>query len=163
MHFYVGDLLQEPIGTQASVELDTGFQDLDTDLSVESIKGKLTLLHTNEGVLAFGTLTVAMDAECVRCLEPATQAVEIEFEERFRPIGQSPLSDLVSPIDADGYVHIKPVLRDLVIVSTPIHILCKPDCRGLCPHCGQNLNKALCDCWDDEEDPRMAALKLLLK
>jgi uncharacterized protein len=50
----------------------------------------------------------------------------------------------------------------LVIVSTPMRVLCRYDCEGICPTCGKNLNEGMCDCEVDDIDPRMAALRTLL-
>lgn len=162
MRFYVGDLLRAPVGAHLDFEINTGFQDLADDLSVESMRGKLTFLHTDKGVLVYGKLAVDIEAECVRCLEPVKKSIIIEMEEAFRPLSTMTPRVQAVPIDVDGYIHLKPTLRDLVIVSTPMHLLCRPDCKGLCPNCGQNLNKAPCSCLPEEFDPRMAALKLLL-
>lgn len=52
-------------------------------------------------------------------------------------------------------------IRDLVILSLPFQILCHPDCRGLCPRCGTNLNIQECGCQRDHFDPRWEALKHL--
>jgi uncharacterized protein len=68
----------------------------------------------------------------------------------------------VFPIDADRHIDLGPVVWELVVVSTPMHALCRPDCLGLCPECGKNLNRGLCDCQPDDVDPRLAVLKALL-
>jgi uncharacterized protein len=65
-------------------------------------------------------------------------------------------------VDADHHINLSPALRELVVVSTPMRVLCKMDCKGLCPECGKDLNAGPCDCEPDEIDPRMAALKALL-
>jgi uncharacterized protein len=159
MHLYVGKLLDRPVGAHLDVNLQVGFQDLSDDLSVESIEGKLTFLHTEEDIVGYGVLTVDVDAECIRCLESVRDTIEIGMDERFSSTATIAPGDQVSPIDANGYVNLRPILRDLVIVSTPMHVLCKPDCRGICPRCGTNLNHGQCDCGLDDVDPRLAVLK----
>jgi uncharacterized protein len=52
-------------------------------------------------------------------------------------------------------------IREEVILSQTLLALCKPDCRGLCPHCGINLNEKRCDCSRDEPDPRWDVLRAL--
>ena len=55
-----------------------------------------------------------------------------------------------------------PLLREEILIHTDKRILCKPDCKGLCPECGKNRNRETCDCEQDRIDPRFAALKDLL-
>jgi uncharacterized protein len=50
-----------------------------------------------------------------------------------------------------------------IVMSLPTKLLCKDDCRGLCPDCGKNLNTGDCNCTKTEIDPRLAALAELLK
>jgi uncharacterized protein len=163
MRFFVGSLLQEPVGAQMDFELDMGFQHLSEDLAVGGVKGRVHFSRASEGILAHGVLAVGVDLECVRCLSPTIKEIRVELSEYFHPpsLGKSP-DDQVLFIDADGYLDIGSVLRELVIVSTPMHVLCKPDCKGMCPECGQDLNKGPCDCRLDEIDPRMASLQALL-
>ena len=50
------------------------------------------------------------------------------------------------------------VLREQVLLSLPVRTLCRPDCKGLCPHCGENRNQKECTCAEMETDPKWAAL-----
>jgi uncharacterized protein len=164
MRLDITQLLREPIGTHVSVEFDVGFQRLSDDLSVEAVKGTLTLYRVSEGVLARGVLSVNVELECGRCLNPTLQALEIEMDERFVLSPQDVSEEEGTfPIGADHHLDLRPALRDLVIVSTPMHILCRPDCPGLCPVCGEDLNEGPCGCEPDDVDPRLAALKALLE
>ena len=164
MRIDVAQLLREPIGARADVRLDLGSCSLDDDLSVRAISGQLNLVHTTEGVWVTGSLAVDTDLECVRCLDPIVETIQVELDERFR-LPQVTVSegDQVYPIDADNHLNLRPVLRELVIVSTPMHVVCRRDCLGLCPECGQNLNQGACDCQPDDIDPRMAVLKALVE
>lgn len=56
-------------------------------------------------------------------------------------------------------VDLGPPIREALILEVPKIIVCKPDCRGLCPECGQNLNKASCNCTPATDDSRWEALK----
>ena len=86
----------------------------------------------------------------------------MELDELFR-LPNVPGDDQTLIIGSDHFLDLRPVLRDLVIVSTPTHVLCKLDCAGLCPDCGQNLNQGTCDCQREDIDPRLAALKALIE
>jgi uncharacterized protein len=64
---------------------------------------------------------------------------------------------------AEGEVDIAPLLYSAMVVAVPPIILCKEDCKGLCPHCGANLNLGPCGCDDDvSDDSPFAVLKDLL-
>src|ERR687885_9624 len=53
-------------------------------------------------------------------------------------------------------------MREYALLEVPMLPLCKPDCKGLCPECGTNLNDETCDCQIDQDDERLAVLKQLL-
>jgi len=50
---------------------------------------------------------------------------------------------------------------DALVLSMPVKVVCKKSCKGLCPHCGVNLNEETCQCKTDETDPRWDALRQL--
>ncbi|MBL7201293.1 MAG: DUF177 domain-containing protein [Anaerolineae bacterium] len=163
MRVDIAQFLKEPLGTQADIELSLGFCCLDDDLAVDAVQGRLRLVRTAEGVWATGVLSIDVDLECARCLFPASETIEVELDERFHlPHVHVPEGEQVYPIDAEHHVDLKPVLRELVIVSMPMQTLCRRDCLGLCPECGRNLNEGPCDCQPDEIDPRLAVLKALM-
>ena len=54
-------------------------------------------------------------------------------------------------------------MRQLLVLNAPQRSLCRPDCRGICPQCGTNLNTGSCDCDKEDIDPRLAPLRNLLK
>ncbi len=56
-----------------------------------------------------------------------------------------------------------PVIREMILLNHPMKVICKPDCNGLCPGCGVNLNVDTCQCKEDGGDPRWDELKKLLK
>jgi uncharacterized protein len=163
MRIDVSQLLKEDVGAQVDVQLDLGAQGISDDVSVASLGGALNLLRTTEGIWVRGSLSVDLDLQCVRCLMSVAETLEIELDERFQiPPIDALEADQVYPIDADHYIDLEPVLRELVIVFTPIRVLCRADCTGICPSCGKDLDKGPCYCQADEIDPRMAALKALL-
>jgi uncharacterized protein len=163
MRIDIAQLLNDPLGTQADLELSLGFSCLDDDLSVDSVQGRLRLVRTNEGVWATGDLSVGVDLQCARCLTSVSETIEVELDERFH-LSHVHVSEgeRSYPIDAEHYLDLKPVLRELVIVSTPIQTVCRRDCAGLCPECGEDLNKGQCECQPDDIDPRLAVLKALM-
>lgn len=59
----------------------------------------------------------------------------------------------------DQKVDLDPLVRDDIVIRYPSKLLCSPDCKGLCPNCGKNLNEGDCDCAKEQTDPKLDALK----
>jgi uncharacterized protein len=114
-----------------------------------------------------GRLSTGIELQCARCLEAVRQEVKRDFELLYRPLGADAGRDELSITDAEaeiGYyqghgVLLEDVLREQVLLALPLKITCRPDCKGLCPQCGKNLNQEQCSCSTEVEDPRWAALK----
>jgi uncharacterized protein len=133
--------------------------DLDGPLRVA-----LELQSAGADVVARGTLAGAVRMDCRRCLEPVVDpfeepvtivlragasAVDAEAEEAWPLPEQAREVDLTDPV------------REHLVLAVPEFTLCRPDCRGLCPSCGIDLNRGSCDCMASETDERWAALKRL--
>jgi uncharacterized protein len=92
---------------------------------------------------------------CVRCLEPASPRFEVDSREVDQPGGGDELS---SPYVDDGDLDLERWARDALALTLPAQITCRPDCRGLCPVCGANLNDEPDHVHEKEPDPRWAKL-----
>ena len=114
-----------------------------------------------------GRLSADFELQCARCLEPVQQAIVRDFELLYRPLGTDAGRDELSVTDAEaeiGYyqgdgILLEAVLREQVLLALPLKVTCREDCKGLCLHCGKNLNEEQCSCAVPMEDPRWAALK----
>ena len=96
---------------------------------------------------------------CVRCLEDATTKLEIDARE----VDQPPADDeeLRSPYVSEGDLDLDRWANDALVLALPSQPLCRPDCAGLCPVCGESLNEADPEAHRHRQggDPRMAKLK----
>jgi len=130
---------------------------LASDIDVDLVLTKSLREVTVEGSIGF-----SIDAPCSRCLEP----VRLELRPDIRLL-LSPADKVkdVDDIDHETYrgdeVDLDDYLRGQIAISLPVKVVCREDCKGLCPNCGANLNRETCDCEKDWEDPRFAALKKL--
>ena len=114
-----------------------------------------------------GRLSTGVELQCARCLEPVPQQIKRDFELLYRPLGADAGRDELSVTDAEaeiGYyqgngILLEDVLREQVLLALPLKSTCRPDCKGLCPQCGKNLNQEQCSCSSEVEDARWAALK----
>jgi uncharacterized protein len=125
---------------------------LDLDVQLQSV---------TEGVLVTGTVTAPLVGECGRCLDPVSEDLVVELCELFAypdsATDETTELDEVHRIDHD-LVDVEPVVRDAVVLSLPWTPLCRADCAGLCPTCGQRLDELPADHVHDLIDPRWAAL-----
>lgn len=118
----------------------------------------------DEGVLIRGDLKGNVEMPCNRCTEPAAAQLESKIEEYEEiPLEGKPGKD-ADPNSLIVFENHAPMLNlaDLAweqfMLALPPNPLCMPDCKGLCPQCGINLNHQSCNCHTDSIDPRMAPL-----
>ena len=126
-----------------------------------SIELDLRLESVTEGVLVTGTVTAPIRGECGRCLEPIHDELGVDVCELFAwpnsVTDETTEQDEVHRIDGD-HLDVEPVVRDLVVLGLPWTPLCRPDCAGLCPTCGQRLDDLPAGHTHEQLDPRWAAL-----
>ncbi len=106
---------------------------------------------------------VALD--CSRCLTPTRAHVSDETHVIFAESGDENTEDPdVYEIDPQALeLDLRPALREQWLLSAPSFALCRDDCKGLCPRCGEDLNAGPHDCNQEEVDPSWAALRKLKK
>jgi uncharacterized protein len=158
----VGFLIKEDVGYSRTLEYAEPHAHIGDDLDVRDLRGALTLTRTPQGILVQGALTGEVAGECSRCLDPLQVSLRGGIDELYYyPPSTAPEPELAIPDDLN--LDLAPVLRDDLLLSLPIQALCRPECRGLCPTCGINLNREGCDCASSDLDPRLAKLRDLLK
>jgi uncharacterized protein len=170
--FNVAGMLQEAPGATRQVVLRDRYLSVGPDVELAGpVDGIIRLQRTNRGILLRGSVQAPLRRSCSRCLEPSVEMVQLELAEEYLPtvdpLRGVPLPPMASDedalsIDAQHQIDLAPVLRDELLLSEPMHPLCRPDCPGLCTGCGRRLDVRSCDCVLDEPDPRMAALASLL-
>jgi uncharacterized protein len=120
----------------------------------------LRLEAVMEGVLVTGTATAALEGECVRCLGPIDDEIEVDLQELYvyDDLATDPdEDDEVSKLQ-DDLVDLEPLLRDAVVLALPFQPLCQPDCPGLCAECGARLLDDPDHRHEEPVDPRWATL-----
>lgn len=101
-----------------------------------------------------------LDGPCMRCLAPAGIDVDVDAQE-YEARDPEGDDELRSEYVVDGELDVGAWARDLVSLSVPDQILCRPDCAGLCPVCGKDLNVEPHEHPEAAVDPRWAALEAL--
>ena len=118
-----------------------------------------SLESVGDGVLANATVSAVLDAQCSRCLADFSLPVEVGIQELFvyPEHCQEYEEEDATPIH-DEEIDLADAVRDAIILDQPLIPLCSPDCRGLCPTCGADLNADPDHSHDDAVDSRWLAL-----
>jgi uncharacterized protein len=174
MIYNVAQLLKAPVGTMLRVDLDPEDHLVIDDERVRlagEIVGNVKLHRTNQGILAAGEATMPIQLQCDRCLQTYVTTITISLREHFYPTVDIntgvmlPGSDdeMDFPIDHNHQLDLREAIRQNVLLALPMQSLCRPDCLGLCPQCGHNLNEGPCGCQPEVADDRFAMLRALLE
>jgi uncharacterized protein len=174
MEFKVSELEREPI--DFDLELAPGAVELGEEaeqVGQLAAEGRAEVLHEHRGpkdivadIRLKGSFAGKFQVPCARCVEPVEIPLDAEYDLIFRPAmaDSEPLErSITAPETEIGYYQgdsllLEDVLREQVLLSLPVRTLCKPDCKGLCPRCGQNRNTQPCHCDEGPGDPRWEAL-----
>jgi len=143
-------------------------------LSVLKTNGRAQLVEEHHGkrnviqdIRLQGDLATTLELPCARCLDPVQQDVARTFDLLYRPLGTDAGNEELSVTAAEaeiGYyqgegVLLEDALREQVLLAVPLKVVCREECKGLCPSCGKNRNTEPCSCAPVVGDPRWAALK----
>jgi uncharacterized protein len=120
----------------------------------------LRLEAVMEGVLVTGTALAALEGECVRCLGPITDELEVDLQELYvyDDRDHDPDEDDEVSMLQDDLLDLEPLLRDAVVLALPFQPLCRDDCPGLCTECGARLADDPDHAHEAAIDPRWASL-----
>jgi len=135
---------------------------------VEEHHGKRNII---KDIRLQGDLATTLELPCARCLDPVVQKVARSFDLLYRPLGTDAGNEELSVTAAEaeiGYYQgegllLEDTVREQVLLSVPLKVVCREDCKGLCPGCGRNWNQGPCDCKAKTTDPRLAVLKDIRK
>jgi uncharacterized protein len=136
---------------------------------VEPLEVRATAELVEGQIRACGTLHTRVELVCARCLDTVVEEINRDFDLYYRPMNSIAADDEfhlnlddteIAFFEGDG-LFLADVLAEQVNLAMPMKIICRSDCRGLCPHCGANLNHEECRCEKHGSDPRLAPLARL--
>lgn len=125
------------------------------------VDARLEVSHAATGYAMRLRFAGDLAGPCMRCLGPARLALEVEAREVDQPGTDD--EELRSPYVTEGELDLSAWAHDALVLAMPQQLLCRPDCAGLCPVCGESLNDAEPGSHDHprEPDPRWAKLREL--
>ena len=168
LSYNVASLLRSAPGTERRYPVDDVRIDIADDLTLaEPINGEVRLSRTGRSVLARAHLTTAIEGSCSRCLKTVVAPIDVDIEEEALP---SIDIDTGLPVDFEQEpdalrlddhheLDLAEPVREAISLAEPITLVCREECRGLCPTCGVDLNTVTDHSHtEDAIDPRLAAL-----
>lgn len=165
---HLGKRIKYEIDDPPLAEIDGGMK------GAEPVTGEVTFNNTGKHIVARGSFRTAVELECSRCLESYRMDVELPIEEELRIAGHLPdipeeeleeelPEEEQEPLFVDNILDLGELIRQQVLMAVPIKPLCSELCKGLCPHCGTNLNVEQCECPQEPENPALSGLGALLE
>lgn len=148
----VGFLINAPVGTYRDFTIDEPAMDLDEDLHAEDIHCSVRVSKTRQGILAEADCSCSLELECTRCLEPFRKTLGAHFEELFAFSWLRENTDAEQSLPENGYMDLQDLVREYLVMEIPYAPVCKEDCKGLCPICGNNLNLGPCEHPEEEKE-----------
>lgn len=132
-----------------------------------AVKGNVKLARAL--VQVNGHIDTRAQVECDRCLQPVELPVDADFALEYitgSDYESSEAAELtdeemsVSVFDGEA-IDVDEIVKEQILLAVPTRMLCREDCKGICPECGIDRNSGECACVTDDVDPRWAALKNL--
>ena len=165
MRVDVGELLKASTGETRTYRFEDWELEEEAGGDPARVSGVATLLRTRAGILASVHLSLRARQPCSRCLKEVDIPLELDFEEEFLPTVDlltgaslpSPGDSGVFLIDARQVLDLSEAARQYRETALPMQPLCRPDCAGLCPTCGRDLNLKACACPREPVDSRWSA------
>ncbi len=157
----VGFIAHQPVGYSREFVFEYPQLQFAPDLALSDFTLTAEFSRNYQGLLAQLDVQATTELECVRCLTPIQQRLEASFTELYAFSART-VTDSGLILPENGQIDLGPLVREYLILEIPIGPVCQPDCKGLCPVCGENRNTDDCEHDLDEIDPRLANLKSLL-
>ncbi len=132
-----------------------------------AVNGKVRL--SGNEVFVNGHVETRAHVECDRCLKPVELPVNVDFtleyisDSDYESIETAELTEAEMSVSVfDGAaIDVDEIVKEQILLAVPTRMLCREDCKGICPECGMDSNTGECDCVTNDIDPRWAALKNL--
>lgn len=165
----VAEVLKSPTGAARDFAIDDVVPPLGVSSNLPTpVRGAGRFVRTTEGIMAQGQVAADLELECSRCLKNYPALVEALFADEFRPSMNVVSGEFLPPsedealrIDERHQLDLAEAIRQYLLMALPLQPLCQPDCKGLCPLCGADLNLGPCRCTQEPPANPFAKLAAL--
>lgn len=171
MQYNVAQLLKDPVGATREYELDAAPGLLADVPAVARYVGRAKFTRINEGILAEVRIRTRVRLNCSRCLTETEEPLALKFTEEFRQtVDLASGAQIAAREGEDAFLldqfhtlDLTEAIRQYALMAIPLTSLCREDCAGLCPVCGQDRNQVHCEHQTQPVDPRLGILSTLLE
>jgi uncharacterized protein len=137
----------------------------------EAVHVDVKVEKLRKDILLQGNVKGQLELECSRCLNHFLVPVNESFQLIFQPFSPRTTEEEIELVKQDldvafykdDIIDLTEIVREQILLSIPMIAVCDQSCRGLCPHCGQNLNQKTCQCVTETIDPRWHKLQDMAK
>lgn len=161
-------LLAEPPGATRDLVAEGVVLDLGPDLVQDApLRARVQVARTNRGIVVHARLETSLAETCSRCLRPVSVPLALDLVEEVLPsidlASGMPLDAAAEPdasrLSDHHELELEPLVREAIWMAEPMAPLCRPDCPGLCPVCGEDLAAGTHDHGEEPPDERLEALR----
>lgn len=145
MKLDVKNLINAPFGQKESYNVELFREKIDEDILAERTIGKVELTRLEDEILAQFDVETKVKMVCDRCLAEFKQKIPLSFSQEYL-IDRKTEDDEKLAIEKDFKIDITEPVRQEALTHIPVQKLCEEKCKGLCAHCGANLNVGKCKC-----------------
>jgi uncharacterized protein len=146
-------MLDEIQGSASSLDIECNPEDINLEFDgvdwTNKISIKLNIFRQSSDIYIKAFISTDAKMECGRCLEPVAIKLSAISEVQYSPLPRltrDRIEDVGIGYYSEEYIDISDEIRESLLLELPMTVSCSDDCKGLCLHCGENLNSGECDC-----------------
>lgn len=133
MKIHVNKIPEEGLEISEQIDQHQLLPDTESMVFTGPIDAKAAVKKVQDELFVNITISVPVEYSCSRCLGKKETFIKKDFE-------------VIKHVQMNEVVDLNDNIREEIVLDFPMKVLCKDDCKGLCPNCGQNLNAGECDC-----------------
>ena len=157
----VGFIVHQEVGYKHEFPFEYEQIQIADDLDLRHFEGVAAIGRTPQGLIVQADFSAETTLECVRCLNEFAQSLNWDFTELYA-FNKKSVSESGLIMPEDGHIDLQPLIREYALLEIPIKPLCRPNCKGLCSVCGEDLNLRDCGHKEIADESPFSALKDLL-
>lgn len=152
-----------------SLDIQEKFE-IESHSLVSPVSAHLDIYKTGPEVIINGRLVTELEFQCSRCLKNFNRHMDVNIDLVYHPLEEITAErhalkddEMETGFYTGAEIDLQDVLKEQILLNINMKPLCDDNCRGICPQCGNDLNKQGCSCEKKEVDPRFQVLKQFLE
>ena len=158
----VGFIVHQEVGYNHEFLFEYEKIQISDDLDLRHFEGVTNIGRTPQGLIVQADFSGETTLECVRCLNEFDHNLDWHMTELFA-FSEKSVSESGLLLPEDAHIDLQPLIREYALLEIPINPICRPNCKGLCSVCGEDLNQVDCGHKGITKESPYSALKDLLE